>query len=370
MSLRAVGEGHLSSVEFRTGTIDADGVVTLDGRCRHDGAARPVVDHATPRRLRAAARASSAGTRAAPTSCSTRCPRPSTGRSRPALAGLRDQRLTRGSAVAAIDRFEWIAACNYSIEFPSGSALDERVIMPARPVGEPRDRGRRGSCASPMTTARSTTAAPTPRSTASGRAAAAAHRATSATFTSPSSAGLRPRNKGMALFPRRVGGRSLALSRWDRESNALASSGLRDWAGAGALQAPAPARGRSSSSATAAPRSRPRPAGWSSPTASGRCGSTRSGRCCSTSTTRRVVIGALARPLLSADPRRARRLRPERRLLLRRPAPRRHAGLAVRLQRRVDPGGPRRRAHAARRAGIAAPPGAFGPTRSASAPAP
>ena len=32
------------------------------------------------------------------------------------------------------------------------------------------------------------------------------------------------RNKGMALFPRRIGGRYVALTRWDRENNAVATS--------------------------------------------------------------------------------------------------------------------------------------------------
>ena len=31
MSLRAVGEGHLSSIEFRTGVLDADGGLNIDG---------------------------------------------------------------------------------------------------------------------------------------------------------------------------------------------------------------------------------------------------------------------------------------------------------------------------------------------------
>jgi glycosyltransferase involved in cell wall biosynthesis len=37
-------------------------------------------------------------------------------------------------------------------------------------------------------------------------------------------AGPATRNKGMALFPRRIAGRHAALSRWDRESNAIAYS--------------------------------------------------------------------------------------------------------------------------------------------------
>jgi len=37
-------------------------------------------------------------------------------------------------------------------------------------------------------------------------------------------AGRAAQNKGLALFPRRVGGRLLALSRWDRETTTLAAS--------------------------------------------------------------------------------------------------------------------------------------------------
>ena len=47
------------------------------------------------------------------------------------------------------------------------------------------------------------------------------------------------KNKGMALFPRRVGGQYLALSRWDRESNSLAAStDLLHWEDLGTLSAP------------------------------------------------------------------------------------------------------------------------------------
>ena len=50
------------------------------------------------------------------------------------LDELRDQRLTRGAAVRTIDRFEWIAGSTYQVEFPEGSALGERVLMPRGPA--------------------------------------------------------------------------------------------------------------------------------------------------------------------------------------------------------------------------------------------
>jgi predicted GH43/DUF377 family glycosyl hydrolase len=42
MSLRATGEGHISSIVFRRGLIDADGVVSVNPRGRYSRAARPM----------------------------------------------------------------------------------------------------------------------------------------------------------------------------------------------------------------------------------------------------------------------------------------------------------------------------------------
>ncbi len=47
------------------------------------------------------------------------------------------------------------------------------------------------------------------------------------------------KNKGMALFPHRVGGRDLALSRWDRENNSIATSPDQvHWGDARTIQEP------------------------------------------------------------------------------------------------------------------------------------
>ncbi len=52
-------------------------------------------------------------------------------------------------------------------------------------------------------------------------------------FTSSPVVGSAAANKGLALFPRRIGGRYVALSRSDRESNAIVySDNLRHWEGA------------------------------------------------------------------------------------------------------------------------------------------
>jgi predicted GH43/DUF377 family glycosyl hydrolase len=59
------------------------------------------------------------------------------------------------------------------------------------------------------------------------------------TFTSSPVVGGAAANKGLALFPRRVAGRFAALSRWDRESNAVAfSDNIRQWPSATPAQLP------------------------------------------------------------------------------------------------------------------------------------
>jgi predicted GH43/DUF377 family glycosyl hydrolase len=60
------------------------------------------------------------------------------------------------------------------------------------------------------------------------------------TFTVSQLSGPSARNKGMALFPRRIAGRYAALSRWDRESNAIGySDDSHRWSEAVTVQAPA-----------------------------------------------------------------------------------------------------------------------------------
>ena len=101
-------------------------------------------------------------------------------------------------------------------------------------------------------------------------------------------AGPAARNKGMALFPRKVNGQHLALCRTDGENTSLASSADGYvWAGPWSC-GNRPRPGRCCRSATAGRRSRPTRAGWCSPMVSVRCGSTSSARSCSIWATRRA----------------------------------------------------------------------------------
>ena len=121
------------------------------------------------------------------------------------------------------------------------------------------------------------------------------------TFEISTMNGRSAQNKGIAFFPRPIDGRYMAVSRPDRENiHVMSSDNPRFW------QAPSTqfASGRPwelSRPGTAARRWRPARVGWCSHTESVRCAPIASACCCSTSTIRRQVIAELDEPLLAAD---------------------------------------------------------------------
>ena len=134
MTVRAIGEGHISSVEFRTGVIDHSGTVDLD-----PAAAVAVLPTSTSTQYSRVSfeqqLADLGGDRTNSDFVLDSLSESFTRRDLDfALDELREQSLTRGAAVRTIDRFEWIAACSYSVEFPADSNVQERVLMPTGPA--------------------------------------------------------------------------------------------------------------------------------------------------------------------------------------------------------------------------------------------
>jgi predicted GH43/DUF377 family glycosyl hydrolase len=159
MSVRAIGECHVSCIEFRTGTVDARGRVSVD---------RPA-------------------------------PYPAVGR-----FGRRDDDRT------------------YDVGFPAGSELSERVLWPhspaercgmedARFVRATGDEGARYLAT--YTGFDGSTSAPRLIETDDFR-----------NFRMSRLRGRAAGDKGLALFPRTIGGTHFALSRWDRENTYVATS--------------------------------------------------------------------------------------------------------------------------------------------------
>lgn len=236
MSARAVGEGHVSSIEFRTGVVSASGAVHIDdpGRLLRSGRAEPA-----PMSREFLRQLLSGGTDPATEYILNLLPDEFTAdHLDTAFATFAGERLTRGSADAIVERIRWIASCNYRLHFPPDPPLSELVIVPTGPdetQGVEDARFTRfveedGSTAyyATYTAFDGTDIAPHLLRTEDFR-----------TFDIGQVAGPAATNKGMALFPRRINGRFWALSRWDRENNGVASStDGRTWSAAVTIQTP------------------------------------------------------------------------------------------------------------------------------------
>jgi predicted GH43/DUF377 family glycosyl hydrolase len=237
LSLRAVGEGHLSSIEFRTGTVtDADIRLDPPGRFLETGRARHVTFGRTFFRTKLAELVTEdENTRF----LWSTLPSHFTGAELDgALAELAAQRVTRGDSAALADALRWIAAASYSVEFDDRSALSERVLFPASPAESHGMEDARF-----VRFADGDTATYYATYTAFDGSHVAPHLLQTAdfrTFASSQLSGPAAANKGMALFPRLIDGRYAALSRWDRETNAIGySADARRWGEAVTIQAPA-----------------------------------------------------------------------------------------------------------------------------------
>lgn len=223
LSLRAVGEGHLSSIEFRTGVFDGDATVTVDDPGRHveEGHAAPAP---LDRDLFAVMLAEEGADGEAMSFLVSRLPpRFDESDLERAATALGGQRVTRHGVTRTVELARRIARCSYDIEFPPESRLGERVLWPqgptethgmedARFVSFVDDDGRVTYRAT-YTAFDGSRIAPQTIETVDFRR-----------FRIGRLAGSAARDKGFALFPRTVGGRHVALSRWDRENNSVATS--------------------------------------------------------------------------------------------------------------------------------------------------
>jgi predicted GH43/DUF377 family glycosyl hydrolase len=238
MSLRACGEGHISSIEFRTGFVTADHRVSVDAPTRFALTARAVDDAlydkesyvmklvemkahrpvAEPILARLDANFSMSDLKFAIKAC------------RPAESATQYTELA--------DNMVWLAHSNYELEFSPDAALSERVIFP---VSENESRGIEDARFVRFTYP-------------DGRVAYYA------TYTAYNGFRVLPQliettdfrhfkmntlngpcvqNKGMALFPRKVGGKFMMAARIDGENIYLVQSdNIHFWNEATLVHAP------------------------------------------------------------------------------------------------------------------------------------
>jgi predicted GH43/DUF377 family glycosyl hydrolase len=223
LSVRGIGEGHISSIGFRTGVIGAEGQVRPDdpGNQLRQGTVHPSA-HDKGRvavQLKAAGRGGEIATIILGS-----LPDQFTGEElERAVASLQSQALTRRATHQTIDALRSIVAANYTVSFPKDSRIDERILFPHGPTESHgmedarfvRFTGADGQITFYATYTAFDGARVTPQLLQTDDFA---------TFRVSQLHGPAAANKGLAIFPRLVGGRFAALSRWDRERTALTMS--------------------------------------------------------------------------------------------------------------------------------------------------
>ena len=283
MSLRAIGEGHLSSIEFRTVHIDRNGTVTSDRPTGHtrtgshrsvmldkadfceklatmgafDSAATAIVDQlpdAFEIQHLEAALAKSEGPSAA-----CRATTPST------------------------RAIHWLAKSNYELTFPPTSNLDERVIFPWQAV---ESRGLEDARFVRFTDDDGSVTYYATYTAYDGLRVLPQLIETDdfVTFQVGTLGGTGAANKGAALFPRKINGSYAALSRYDAENSYIMfSDSVQEWPTADLIETPTAPWQLARVGNCGSPLETDR--GWLViTTASAPSASTASERCCSTST--------------------------------------------------------------------------------------
>jgi len=230
MSLRAVGEGHISSIEFRSGTLDAASAVTLDPvGSKLVGARRTAPSSYDKQEFAAKLVELGAANEIASSVLARLSERFTLDDLEHALALLEENGLPHAISFETVKIIRVLASSNYVTSFPADSELCERVIFPAGPnetqgmedarfVRFVEDDGSERYYAT-YTAFDGFEILPQLIETEDF-----------VSFTISTLNGAAAQNKGMALFPRRVDGKYAMLSRKDRENLHLATSNdVRFW---------------------------------------------------------------------------------------------------------------------------------------------
>ena len=241
MSLRGVGEGHVSCIEFRTGIIDATGSVAYDDVKTSSGylVTPTIIQSHYSREVFREQYAELSGSTEDAEFITQTLPDEFLRADLDRLLGwLGEQELTRGARTVIIERLARIADCNYTITFPEQTRLSERIITP---YGLSELNGMEDVRMVHLLNADGTYTYYGTYTAYDGKRVAPQMFVTDdfLTFRMFQIAGNAAKDKGVAVFPRKVNGRYMALSRWDKENNLLASSSnLTYWEDEGPLITP------------------------------------------------------------------------------------------------------------------------------------
>ena len=228
LSLRAIGEGHISSITFQTGTVDERGGVAIEevGPHAETGERRGAVYE----RAHFADKLLELGADVTSTARVLGClPRHFDGADlESALAVLDDK--PPAQVHESVQLMRWLAASNYLLAFDAAAtALSERLLWPEGPF---ESRGMEDARFVHFTHEDGSTTYYATYTAYDGFQILPQLIETDdfSSFEISTLSGRTAQNKGMALFPRRIDGSYVALSRPDRENiHLLRSPDPRSW---------------------------------------------------------------------------------------------------------------------------------------------
>lgn len=230
MSLRAVGEGHLSSIEFRSGTLDASGNATFDPVGTHlIGGRRTAHAHFDKRRFTDKLLELGVANELSASVMGRLGAQFTLDELEASVVALEQHGPPVAISFETAKIIRVLASSNYVTTFPSDSDLDERVIFPAGPN---ETRGMEDARFVQFTDADGSSKYYATYTAYDGFEILPQLIETDdfVQFKISTLNGAAAQNKGMALFPRKIAGRYVMLSRKDRENLHLSvSSDVHHW---------------------------------------------------------------------------------------------------------------------------------------------
>jgi predicted GH43/DUF377 family glycosyl hydrolase len=222
MSVRAVGEGHISSLVFRTGTLRPDGDILIDPPSRFASTRATRFTALRSRVLHQAA--TDAGIDSADLQF---------------VLGMLPDTFTPEDLISRLNALphptpvedhalltellQSLSTSSYEVDFDPSTDLSERVLWP---TSTDERRGLEDARFTRFTDERGSVLYRASYTGFDGTRVVSRILETEdfRIFTSMPLSGTAVRNKGVAFFPRLIEGAHLALSRWDRETNSIAYS--------------------------------------------------------------------------------------------------------------------------------------------------
>ena len=241
LSLRAIGEGHISSIQFRSGVIDAGGQIDMETPSRYASTAR----HRAPDYEKDSFRSKLLELRAynqVAAAIIDGLPDPFTLEQLETVIREVDRQHElepdAENTAQATRTIHWLASSNYESSFGPDSTLSERVLFPAGPT---ESRGMEDARFVRFTGDDGTVTYFATYTAFDGYQILPQliESADFVNFRIETLSGPCAKNKGIALFPRMIGGRYAALSRLDNENNFLMwSDNGRFWHQSEVIQTP------------------------------------------------------------------------------------------------------------------------------------